>query len=287
MKAPLFVILAALLPYALAAPAQSEEMVQTPGGLRPKSNVIQIPEGGAISLTSTEIHLLDASQRIVHVAPRSEARVARATNSTGPPPELSGWISYAYWHRPSTPIENFVTTWVVPPNPTTDHGQLLYLFNGLQPQSEPAILQPVLQWGLSPAGGGSYWAVASWYVTDTTAFWSTPQQVAVGQSLQGIIQRTGQNADGTFNYVTEFANIPGVTNLTNSAELVWAFETLETYSVTTASDYPTGCTVFTDIDITTSSGAEAVSWSTTDDDADGIHATSGSNGDVSICYPLP
>ncbi|KAG7094695.1 hypothetical protein E1B28_005514 [Marasmius oreades] len=285
MKAPLFVILAALLPYALAAPAQSGEMVQTPGGLRPKSNVIQIPEGGAISLTETEIHLLDGSKRIVHVTPRSEARVARATNSTGPPPELSGWISWAQWRRTTSPIQNFVTTWVVPPTPKTNNHQLLYLFNGLVPDSSTAILQPVLQWGVSPAGGGPYWTVADWYVTDTTAYWSQLQSVSVGQSLQGVIQRSAQNADGTFNYVSGFTGSPGVA-LSNSPEITWAFETLEAYGVTAASDYPTGCTVFTGIGITTSSGAAAVSWSTVNDDADSIHATSGSNGDVSICYPL-
>ncbi|KAF9266679.1 hypothetical protein L218DRAFT_941853 [Marasmius fiardii PR-910] len=278
MNVFLTVVLAALLSCALAAPAQPEEMVMTPGGLRPKSSVIQIPEGGSIKITPTEIHLLNSSNAIIHVAPRSDAKVA-------PPPLQTGWISWAQWHRTSSPIQDFVTTWTVPPNPPANDGQLLYLFNGLEPDSGTAILQPVLQWGQSPAGGGAYWAVSNWYVSDRTSYWSTLQTVAVGQTLQGVIQRTAQNSDGTFNYQSGFTNIPGVTTLTNSPELTWAFETLEAYSVSSASDYPKGCTVFSKIQITTGSGAVTPSWQTVNDNADNIHTTRGSNGDISVCYP--
>ncbi|KAG7089853.1 hypothetical protein E1B28_011497 [Marasmius oreades] len=287
MKVSLFVALAALLPFALAAPAQTEEMVMTPGGLRPKSSVIQIPEGGSISLTDTEVHLLDASKRVIHVSPRSDAKaVPPDTDATLP--EQSGWISWAQWHRTTSPIQNFVTTWVVPPNPATNHGQTIFLFNGLEPDTGSAILQPVLQWGPSAAGGGASWQIATWYVGATT-FFTTLQSVSVGQSLQGIIQRSAQNADGTFNYVSSFAGSSGVA-LSNSPELTWAFETLEAYGVTTASDYPTGCTAFSGISMSTVNGATApVSWSTINDDADGVHTTinvnGGSNGKVTTCYP--
>ncbi|KAF9266520.1 hypothetical protein L218DRAFT_72665 [Marasmius fiardii PR-910] len=286
MKAFLSVVLAALLSCALAAPAQPEEMVMTPGGLRPKSSVIQIPEGGSIKVTATEIHLLDSSNTIVHTAPKTEAKVSPASATTGAPPPLqTGWISWAQWRRTSSPIQEFVTTWTVPPNPPANNGQLLYLFNGLEPDTGTAILQPVLQWGFSPAGGGPYWAVSNWYVSDKTTYWSTLQNVTVGQSLQGVIKRTAQNADGTFNYVSEFTNIPGTATLTNSPELTWAFETLEAYSVSATSDYPKGCTVFSQIKVTTGNGAETPIWQTIDDSADSIHTTRGSNGDISVCYP--
>jgi hypothetical protein len=79
----------------------------------------------------------------------------------------SGWIAYTYWNNGTgNSITSFETTWEVPPPPASDSGQLIYLFNGIQNYgSNYGILQPVLQWGTSPAGGGPYWAVASWYVT--------------------------------------------------------------------------------------------------------------------------
>lgn len=64
----------------------------------------------------------------------------------------------------SSPISSFATTWKVPAAPTTNHQQTIFLFNSIEPASGNAILQPVLQYGPSAAGGGSYWAVASWYV---------------------------------------------------------------------------------------------------------------------------
>ena len=34
----------------------------------------------------------------------------------------------------------------------------------MEPADTSAVLQPVLQWGVSAAGGGNYWAIASWYL---------------------------------------------------------------------------------------------------------------------------
>jgi hypothetical protein len=88
----------------------------------------------------------------------------------------SGWIAYTYWNNGTgKSITSFKTRWVVPPAPVNDDGQLIYLFNGIQNYGyNYGILQPVLQWGASPAGGGSYWAVASWYVTSLGAAFYTP-----------------------------------------------------------------------------------------------------------------
>ena len=57
------------------------------------------------------------------------------------------------------------------------HGLILF---------ENDIIQPVLQWGPSCAGGGNYWSIASWYVwgkTCSTASWSPLEYVAPGNLL--------------------------------------------------------------------------------------------------------
>ena len=74
----------------------------------------------------------------------------------------SGWITYASWtNNTGSPISLFSTNWVVPPDPSTQSGQTIFLFNGIQNSSN--IYQPVLQWG-GLLLGGNYWTVASWYV---------------------------------------------------------------------------------------------------------------------------
>ncbi|KAF9266532.1 hypothetical protein L218DRAFT_942235 [Marasmius fiardii PR-910] len=289
----LVVGLAALLPFALAAPAQADDMVLTPGGLRPKSNVIQIPEGGSINLTATEIHLLDASKNIIHVAQKGNGRVRPSPTTGGAVPAQTGWISWTQWHRNANPISVFGTSWIVPPNPATNHGQTIFLFNGLEPDPGNAILQPVLQWGPSAAGGGPFWQIATWYVSDTTTFFTSLVSVSPGQLLRGILEWTGNNGDGTFNYLSGFANIGFGVALSNSPELTWAFETLEAYGIQVpATDYPTGCTGFDVIDLTTTAGVFGnVFWSVVNDGADGLSTSVISNeangsGSVRICYPI-
>ena len=149
----------------------------TPGGPLPASHVHPVPKGGSIDIVGNEIHLLDAAKKVVHVA---------QVNNT----ELSGWqdgyIAYAAWlntHASSSQISYFNTTWSVPPAPATYNGQLVYLYTGMKPADYGAILQPILQYGVSPAGGGAYWSVANWYVTETDAYYTSLVDVAVGKAF--------------------------------------------------------------------------------------------------------
>jgi hypothetical protein len=58
-----------------------------------------------------------------------------------------------------------VTNWVTPRGPATDDGQTIFLFSSIVGGSNRnAIIQAVLQWGPSTAGGGPYWTLASWLI---------------------------------------------------------------------------------------------------------------------------
>jgi len=164
------------------------------------------------------------------------------------------------------------------------------LFNSIEPASYDTILQPVLQYGPSAAGGGAYWAVASWYVTGQGAYYTKLVRVNVGQSLQGVITLTGITG-GLYNYMSSFSNIRGTTlPLMGSAQLVWATETLESYNVATGSDYPRGSTVFSSINIRTTQGTPSVWWNIVSDSADRLITTVGvqgaTNAKVTIKYPF-
>ena len=94
----------------------------------------------------------------------------------------------------------------------------------------------MLQWGVSAAGGGDYWAVASWYADGQggQAFYSTLVQVNPGDVLVGIMTLTGQSAAG-FSYNCEFGGIANTgLPIENVEQLTWCIETLEAYGLARA-----------------------------------------------------
>lgn len=277
MRASVISLLVAglLAPFAFAAPAE-RATVTTPHGERLAANAHEVPAGGRVQHVGDEIHLIDADGKVLHVAQNDHAKVRPTSLQSGVAPLETGWVAYASWYDNGSPIETFTTNWVVPPNPSTNHGQTIFLFNSIEPASYDAIIQPVLQWGGSAAGGGYYWAVASWYLVGSNTYYTTPVQVSVGETLDGYIYLVS----GTTNdYVTEFTNVGGSALQINGGEvLVWATETLEVYGVTEISDYPSGATSFTNINIRTSAGTPSISWSASSDTADGVICTVSVNG---------
>ncbi|KAJ7611205.1 hypothetical protein FB45DRAFT_941268 [Roridomyces roridus] len=281
--AALFTGLLATLASAAPAPAQ----VLVPGaGLRPASSVHEVPSGGSIAhIDASTIHVLDASGSFVKAVTHTPTKIKAAVE-----PLETGWVAYASWlNTGSSPISSFKTTWTVPAVPAANHGQTVFLFNSIEPNSGNAILQPVLQYGPSAAGGGSFWAVASWYLVGDSTFFTTPVRTSAGATLNGIITLTSSSGS-SFNYVTSFTNIAGTSlTATGSAQLTWATETLEAYGVSTISDYPSGSTVFSGISLVLASGATpSVSWSTVSDSQDGLTTkvvTNGAtNAQISITY---
>ena len=248
-----------------------EDMVLTPGGLRPKSRVHLIEPGHILDETGGRLRKLDPSGQVVAdfgtITPRPGNEPLMPGNVAIPLEEVpalgSGWIAYASWtNTTGNPISSFITTWNVPPAPATQSGQLIYLFNGIQ--NSTMILQPVLQWGNNGLFGGNYWGVASWYADgqNGNAYYSSYRQVVTGDSILGRITLTGHSGS-LFSYNCQFQGIAnsGYT-VQNVQELIQAVETLETYGITQCSDYPnTADTAFLAIVIQTGSTNPTLIWS--------------------------
>ena len=206
----------------------------TPGGIRPKSMIHTVEPGQIVDLDELIFKRFDL---------RSGKFIAPPPLEVAPPhlPALgSGWITYAaYTENSANIIASMTTTWVVPPAPKRQDNQLIYIFNGLQDSPVTHILQPVLQWGVSPDGGGNRWAVASWFVDSSgNAFQSPLVNVNEGDVLTGVMRMTGQS-NGSFNYTCEFSGLPGTRLTVNKAnQLVMPVETLECYSMSECRDYP-------------------------------------------------
>ena len=258
----------------------------TPGGIRPKSMIHTVEPGQIVDLDELIFKRFDL---------RSGKFIAPPPLEVAPPhlPALgSGWITFAaYTENSANIIASMTTTWVVPPAPKRQDNQLIYIFNGLQDSPVTHILQPVLQWGVSPDGGGNRWAVASWFVDSSgNAFQSPLVNVNEGDVLTGVMRLTGQS-NGSFNYTCEFSGLPGTRLTVNKAnQLVMPVETLECYSMSECRDYPnTLLTTMRSISVNTSTASLALNFAAVNSVTDCgqqtiVTSNAASAGQVDIYY---
>ncbi|WP_030435758.1 hypothetical protein [Actinoplanes subtropicus] len=272
-----------------------DDLVLTPGGLRRRSQVHEVPPGHRLRLREQRMETLAPDGRVVTdhgvmpVRPFGrplmpfQVRRPEREAETAIPALGSGWITYASWlNDTGTPVSRFTTTWTVPPAPATSNGQTIFLFNGIQ--NSTMIYQPVLQWGPSAAGGGAKWSVASWYADGQTgqSFHSTLVDVDEGDVLTGVMTLTGQGPAG-FSYDCEFTGIATAgLPIQDVEELTWCIETLEAYGVTVASDYPNSSyTAMRGIGIDTGTTHPSFTWTGHNDVTDTGQHTLVENEDVS------
>ncbi|NLR68975.1 hypothetical protein HGH92_32035 [Chitinophaga varians] len=273
-----------------------QDQVLTPAGWVAKSKVHHIETGEYLSGEGNRLRRYDRNGKVLAdygAIEQDDARIPFNPKKSKKPgngvfPLGSGWITYTYWtNNTASAISYFATSWTVPPAPAVNSGQTIFLFNGLQNSSN--ILQPVLQWGPSAAGGGSYWAIANWYVGNNSVY-SNLIRVNPGTNLQGIMSLIG-GSGSTRSYTSVFTGYPSI-NLTvnNIPTLYWAAESLEAYGVVTCSNYPnTAKTRLSGIDLRVGGAQAPLSWSIDNPVTDcGQHSTvvtqGTPNGIVDIYY---
>lgn len=255
--------------------APVSDLVLTPAGYMAKSRVHFIADGFHLSVENGRLQKLEnGTGRLAEdfgafkpSEQRFDPRSSGHSSSGGVVPYLEGWIAYTYWQNPttSTPVTSFSTTWLVPAVPSDESSQTIFLFNGIQDgtTSTSYIIQPVLQWGPSAAGGGKYWAITNWYVTATDAYYGSLASVSAGTSLTGVITQTAVSGSN-YSYSSVFTGYPSSTSLSvsNVPEGYWLAETLESYGVSKPSTmYPSNTyDAFTGIDILEGSTHPTLTW---------------------------
>lgn len=250
----------------------NDELVLTPGGWRPKSKVHHIGKGHHVIVEDGKFKKVHTETGKVvavldDVKPTNKDKPNYPDNVFVPkekqsPSFGSGWIAYAFWNNFGDPIVKFSTTWVVPPVPDTyTSATQIFIFNGLQ--NSGYILQPVLQFGHSNAGGGEYWGIANWYVDGQggTAMYGDFQEVSPGDTLTGIMYLEGYVGDN-YAYKSTFDGYPDLDfSISNIEETNQAVQTLEAYGITTCSNYPTATKIeMTDISIQIDNDQADLDW---------------------------
>jgi len=223
----------------------------TPFGYMPKECIHPAPEDAEIVEEETGLLIRDKNGGETKIA--GKCPVA---------PLPSGWSVYAAWID-SSPLQYFGAAWNVPPVPQDEGTQVLFLFNGLQNNgpldAATTIIQPVLQFGVSEAGGGKYWAIASWFVSSTGhAVYSKLLTVETGALLLGNMT----NSNGLWNIVTYDSNsgTDVSINVRPAASQLFASITLEVYQVSSCLEYPQGSTTFFDLVLKDGDGEATPTW---------------------------
>jgi len=235
-----------------AGSSSQDRWVPTPGGWRLASQGHRIPRGHGLSLVAGHVLEVDAAARLS----RDLSADTATTDGHGyPGTQNPNWVTWAYWTRPAGhAITADTTTWVVPPPPTTYHGQTIYLFNGIE-DTATYVLQAVLQYGpVSGYGGGPYWQTACYLVGGVVWGFSGAIQVNPGDTITGIVDgsRSGYTCEIHINARPQIHM-----DLVNNDHAPWpefsvAVEALEAYGVGGCTDYP-------DVDFT---GMTAISLGT-------------------------
>jgi len=236
----------------------------TPFGYLPKECIHYAPSGSVVEEKSFLTN--NKEQGLVIQHPSGDiVEIKGKCPRQGPPALPSGWAAYTEWLT-TTAIQNYGAVWPVPPVPRDKAAdQVIFLFSGLQNTGPTTagpvtIIQPVLQFGQSEAGGGAYWAIASWFVSATGhALYTDLSTVSAGDIIVGNMT----NDAGMWSIAAVDNNNNAQQTLhcrTNEAEK-YCTVTLEVYSITSCLDFPTGGTTFSSLIISDASGVVTPVWS--------------------------
>jgi hypothetical protein len=170
-------------------------------------------------------------------------------------PNTTGWVesvdttftnSYGFsWFNKLT------GAWTVPAAPTTYVGQAIFFFPSLESANGAAILQPVLQYGPTNAGGGQFWAIASWYLSSTgNVMHSNLINIGGISSVMGSIVASNCASNGACAWQVKTSVKVGLTTVSTTLNATPAESfrlaqkaVLEVADITTScSQYPAGTT---------------------------------------------
>ena len=154
------------------------------------------------------------------------------------------WVEYGSTTT-STSFSYLYAYWNVPPAPSTNDGQTIYLFPGMEDYADVVtIIQPVLGWNSDYA---SAWGIASWNCCVLgTVYEAPPTRVTSGDVILGYMFDTcasGTLSCPTWDIVTYDMDSGAYSELLNTSSFGqtfnWAFAgALEVYNVVQCGDYP-------------------------------------------------
>jgi len=226
-----------------------QDYVITPFGYFHPSCVGHLGKGDEVRQDQLAVHHADGSFESIHACayPHFDAKgekISLDASHVKAPTISHAWVEFASVTTSSSYGELFAN-WTVPPSPSTNDGQTVYLFPGVEDYADVVtIIQPVLGWNADYAGA---WGIASWNCcVSGTVYESSPVRVNVGDTIEGYMWQTcgaGVLSCATWDVVSYDVTSGNWTWLSNTSShgqtFNWAFAgALEVYNVSRCSDYP-------------------------------------------------
>ena len=227
------------------------DYVITPFGYFHPSCVTHLAKGDVVRQDENAIQHANGTYDNIHACAYAhyEADGKKATRderAVRQPTISHAWVEYVSTTTSSS-YGLMEAHWNVPPAPSTNDGQTVYLFPGMEDYNDVVtIIQPVLGWNSDYA---SAWGIASWNCCASgTVFEATPTQVNPGDTIWGYMFDTC--ASGTLScpswdivtYDVTSGNYSELQNTSSQGQTFnWAFAAaLEVYNIVQCSDYPPG-----------------------------------------------
>jgi len=242
------------------------EEVCTPFGKKLKSNVHYLGNKQHLDHEEEKIQIIDnfthGVKESFHMVIKNGYMVS-GTNTPANQDPVSGWITYCNTILlDGSQCTYFSTTYVVPSAPIKKSKQIIYIFNAFEGLSD--IIQPVLQWGLSPAGGGDYWSICNWYVNEDQdqIFFDSLIKVSTGTKLEGIIRAT-KNSNYLYDYNASFQGYPTGIQVNNLPAMQNLYISLEVHNLKGDDEYPSNEKItMSDIQIRSENNYPPIRWGT-------------------------
>lgn len=139
-----------------------EEVVPTPYGPMARKCITKVAPGSIIG-TDGAVTTATGARVLPIKCPLPARAPSAAPTSAAEGPETNGWVIARASHVPSW-ARAMTAQFLVPSSPVIGDDQTIFFFPGFENEERSAIVQSVLQWGPSAAGGGQHWSIASWMV---------------------------------------------------------------------------------------------------------------------------
>jgi hypothetical protein len=223
--------------------------VITPFGYFDPSCVGHLAKGDVLRQDEKKIQHANGTSDSMHVCAfphyRADGEQVNGDEHAVQQPDIShAWIEYASITTTGA-YGQIYSEWDVPPAPSNNDGQTVFLFNGLEDINDVVtIIQPVLGWNSDYA---SAWGIAAWNCCESgTVYEAPPAPVNSGDHLEGYVfdncspgTRLCPSWDivavdvtnGNFSQLLDTSNFGQTFN--------WAFGgVLEVYNIVQCGDYP-------------------------------------------------
>ena len=236
----------------------------TPFGLMHPDCVHAVGAGAKVDATRAQPCAHPSVQRQAASSPRAAA-------PSDDWPRQHGWVATSWATFDDATLPTYLhATFTVPDAPTSSDDQTLFFFPSFAPQDHPPIIQPVLQWGPSSAGGGNYWTIASWYVSaDLSAEYSSLERVSPGDVIDGVIDGSDCDSGACTSWtITATDTNTGIDSTLTTTGGDYAYKdvqgaVMEVYNTTSCSEYPSNAGItFSSIEVRSGATTLTPNWTT-------------------------